>query len=277
MRLDIDQFDIVVDLIRRHARILRRERFKPLRYINRLVWAQEANIPEQYLMPYSCCLRQAIDWNLFDSSTLPPGVGSLFNKSKRCSSDNRAALENFGARILEEYKVSTEDAVLTGEAGALTALYSDAGAFRATKCEALLSNGACANGDNPKQYGPLEEEWSERIQFGSSCWRKPKPSLLIAMLASRVGDPVASPIPPIWTHLGLAMLVYKNRIAVDEILDKGKKINQQDEVERGLAIAAYLFPELAKWTKPEKLGIPAWERKFAIPIAARRIAIGERD
>src|ERR1051326_7008913 len=45
------------------------------------------------------------------------------------------------------------------------------------------------------------------------------------------------------------------------------------EVERGLAIVAYLFPELQEWTADIPFGMPLWERTLAVPIAARKLAM----
>jgi hypothetical protein len=277
MALSVDQVEIVKNLIRRNARILQRERFKALRYINRLMWAIEASIPDEFLMPFSSNLRQAIDWNSFDESTLPPGLAYLFNKIGRCSDKNLKSLDSFGARILKEYNAASRDTVLAGEGAALAGLYHDAGAFPTVNWEGLMENGLCANGGKPRKYGSPLKAWSEPVHFGNSQWRKPKPALLITFLASRVGDPSSSPIPPIWPHLGLALLLHKDSVSINEVLDIGSRLEQRNEVERGVAIASHLFTEFEEWVDFRRLSIPKWERKLAIPIAARRITIGERD
>ena len=277
MALSTDQVEIIKNLIRRNARIEKQERFKALRFINRLVWAIEASIPDEFLMPFSSSLRQAIDWNSFDESTLPPGPAFLFNKINRCSNQNLESLDSFGEKILEEYNAASQDTILAGEGAALAGLYHDPGAFPTVHWEGLMENGLCANGEKPRKYGSPLKSWSEPVQFGHSQWRKPKPALLITLLASSVGDPSSPLMPPIWTHLGLALLLYKDNLSIDEILDIGARLEQRDEVERGIAIAAHLFSELDEWVDFRRLSIPKWERKFAIPIAARRITIGERD
>lgn len=275
--ISAEQREIIVELIRKNARILRGERFKALRFLNSLMWAQEAHVPEQFLLPFGASLRQALERTGFDQAMLPPGAGSLFIKIRRCGVENLAALQSFGERILKQHSAATEDAVLAGEAAALAGLYQDPGAFPAADWKALLKSGTCANGDKPKEMGPPADEWSERVNFGNACWRKPKPALLVTLLAAHVGDPAASPTPPMWTHLGLAILVWKDQVAAAEILELAGKLAQRAEVERGLAIAAHVFPELADWIKNEKLGIPRWERRYAVPIAARRLVSGERD
>src|SRR5437762_6148288 len=46
----------------------------------------------------------------------------------------------------------------------------------------------------------------------------------------------------------------------------------ETEVERGLAIVAYLFPELQEWTADIPFRMPLWERTLAVPLAARKLA-----
>jgi hypothetical protein len=271
------QGEIVADLVRKNGRILRRERVKALRLMNSLIWALEAQVPEQYLLPFSSCLHRIADGAHFDAAALPSAVGSLFNKNRRCSAENLAGLARFGARIQEEFGAATEDAVLVEDGAALAGLYQDPGAFPALHWAALLRTGICANGGKPTELAPPAEEWSEQVRFGNACWRKPKPALLVALLAGQIGNPATSPMPPMWPHLGLALLVWKDRIGVKEILELGTRLTLREDVAHGLAIVAHIFPELADWVDAEKLGIPGWERKFAVPIAARRIVIGDRD
>jgi hypothetical protein len=275
--LNLEQSRIAVDLIRKNARIMRRERIKILRHINSLLDAQEAQIPEQLLLPFSSNLRKAIEAIPFDMSSLPIAVASLFNKNQDLSLENLKALKSFCNRIQGEFGAETEDAVLSGDGAALAGLYHDSGAYLAVYWAAVLKDGTCANGERPKALGPPEMEWSEQIQFGNSFWRVPKPALLITLFAAHVGDPTTSPTPPMWPHLGLALLVWKDRIGLKEVLELGGKLAQREEVERGLAIAAHIFPELAKWVNLEELELPVWERKFAVPLAARKLVLGERE
>jgi hypothetical protein len=84
-------------------------------------------------------------------------------------------------------------------------------------------------------------------------------------------------MPPVWPHLGTALLLWKDSIGAEQIHSLGTQLGQVNEVERGLAIIAHIFPELQDWVRAQKLSIPMWERKYAVPIAARRIMIGGRD
>jgi hypothetical protein len=255
--INAEQGEIIVDLVRKHARMVRAEGVKPLRMINALVSAQEAMVPEQFLLPFGSGLRRTIHSVAFDEAALPPFVGALFNKIRRCGDENLAELESFSATM-------PHDAVLAGDAAALIALYQDPGAFRAGRLKAV-------------EVGDRVEECSEKVQVGRSRSRKPKPVLLIAILAGHLGDPAIAPTPAVWPHLGLALLLWKDKVGVAEVLEHARALNQKSEAERGLAIIAQIFPDLEKWVQTDKLDIPRWERKFAIPIAARRIVSGERD
>ena len=271
------QGEIVVGLVRKKARILRGERLKPLRLMNSLVWAGEALVPEQYLLPFSSSLGRVIEESHFDQASLPPAIGSLLKINERCRKDNSARLKRFAGRLEEEFHSPTQDAVLAGEGAALAAIYSDLGAFPVTEWAALLRDGTYANGSHPLEMAPPAEDWSDSVRFGETDWRRPKPALLIALLARHIGDPGMSPMPPVWPHLGTALLLWREKIGMDEVLRIGAKLRQRGHVERALAIIAHIFPELQGWVDTHKLSIPRWERKYAVPIAARRIVIGGRD
>ena len=271
--LNGEQRKIVVHLIRRNARILRREPCDAMQMLRLLSWGVAEEVPERFLMPFTACLHGVIGDARLDESVLPLSIRTLFREISRCGAANLAALDGFGAGIRTKYGAATEDAVLAGDVAALAALYQDPGAFQAAGWEALLKDGTCANGAKTRKLAPPAEDWSEEIQFGTARWRKPKPALMIAFFARDVGDPATPPNPPMWPHLGLALLVWKDRIAVTEILELAARLGRRDEVEHGLAIATHIFPELKSWAHPEKWAIPQWERKWAVPLAARRVVL----
>jgi hypothetical protein len=275
--LNMTQGGLVVGLVRKKARVLRGEKLRPLRLMHSLIMAGEALIPDQYLLPFASSLSRILENTPYDQDTLPNVVGSLINKNLRCRKENLETLERFAERIKREFQSASHHAVLAGDVAALAGLYGDAGAFPVTECSALLSDGRYANGSRPKEMLPPAEEWSEVVPIGTTPWRRAKPAFMIALFARHIGDASASPTLPVWPHLGAALLLWKDRIGVEEILHLGVKLGQNDEVERGLAIIARIFPELKAWVKPEKLSIPKWERKYAVPIAARRIMIGRKD
>ena len=50
----------------------------------------------------------------------------------------------------------------------------------------------------------------------------------------------------------------------------------EEEVERGLAVVTYLFPELQDWMTGVPLGIPLWESALAVPLSARKLVLLEK-
>jgi hypothetical protein len=268
---------IAIDMVRKSAAILRAEPPPILRLLNLLIFAEETQVAEHFLLTFASGLRKVIDKVHFDWSTLPSEIGALLNKNPRCSAANLASLEKFAKQLPSRYDAHAEEAVLVGNGAVLAGLYEDMGAFLASGWEALLSNGICINDAKPKKFNPPLEDWSERIQIGNCWWRKPKPMLLTALLARHVGDPATSPASPVWSHLGIALLVWQNCFTSAEILDIGNKLGCPAEIERGLAIAGQIFPEIERWVNPEKLHIPGWERKLALPIAIGRLMMGEKD
>jgi hypothetical protein len=271
------QREIVMDLIRRNSRMIRRDKSHLISRINALVEAGEAAVPDQFLLPFSSSLQKALEASRFDQSQLPSSVISLFNKNRHCGTENLASLEKFCTRVRGEFGASTEKAVLSGDGAALSGLYQDPGAYRGAHWAAVLPDGTCANGDKPKSYRPPGNEWSDPIGFGNAVWRRPKPVLLIALLAGHVGDPTISPDRPMWPHLGLAALVYKDRVTANQVLELAGELANRKEAERGLAIVSHIFPELCQWLYSANLVIPNWERKFALSFAAHKLVKGKGD
>jgi hypothetical protein len=275
--LNRDQIKIIKKLVKKEARILRGEKLKPIRLMNSLITAREAYVPEHFLLPFCSCLRRIIDQSHFDKATLPTIAGSLLKKNRRCEAANLAALEQFAARIKKEFGAASAETVLAGEGAALASLYEDPGAFPAAQWAALLKDGTYANGGKVKEMVSPSEVWSKEIELGNAPWRIPEPGLLITLFACHVGDTDAAPIPPMWHHLATALLLWKDRITFKEVLELAVRFGRKEEAEHGLAITVHIFPELEKWADVNQYSIPRWERNYAIPLAARRILIGDRD
>src|ERR1051326_4646068 len=98
---------------------------------------------------------------------------------------------------------------------------------------------------------------------------------LAVTLAGRVGNPRVSPVPPLWPLLALLLLVWRDWLSAQRLMQQAAWLGMDTEVERGLAIVAYLFPELQEWTADIPFRMPLWERTFAVPIAARKLAVLE--
>src|SRR5437016_9265888 len=95
---------------------------------------------------------------------------------------------------------------------------------------------------------------------------------LAVTLAGRVGNPRVSPAPPLWPLLALLLLGWRDRLSAERVMERAAWLGTENEVERGLAIVAYLFPELQEWTADIPFRMPLWERALAVPLAARKLA-----
>src|SRR5262245_48646138 len=96
---------------------------------------------------------------------------------------------------------------------------------------------------------------------------------LAVTLAARVGNPRVSPVPPLWPLLALLLLAWRDILAAERVLVRAATLGMEDEVHRGLAVIAYLFPELEKWLAAVQLRIPTWEKNLAVPLAARKLVL----
>ena len=94
-------------------------------------------------------------------------------------------------------------------------------------------------------------------------------------LARRVGDPRVSPVPPLWPVLALLLLAWRQVFSAERIMRQATELGAENEVLRGLAIIAYLFPELEYWLGTIRSRIPPWERTLAVPLAARKLVVLE--
>src|SRR5881397_846411 len=95
---------------------------------------------------------------------------------------------------------------------------------------------------------------------------------LAVTLAGRVGNPRVSPLPPLWPLLALLLLVWPDRLSAERLMERAASLRMENEVERGLAVVGYLFPELQQWTADIPFRMPLWERTLAVPLAARKLA-----
>src|SRR5438094_1567980 len=95
---------------------------------------------------------------------------------------------------------------------------------------------------------------------------------LAVTLAGHVGNPRVSPLPPLWPLLALLLLGWRDRLSAERVMERAARLGMENEVERGLAIVAYLFPELHEWAADVPFRMPLWERTLAVPLAARKLA-----
>ena len=100
---------------------------------------------------------------------------------------------------------------------------------------------------------------------------------VIVRLASRIGDPRIAPVPPLWPLLAMVLFEWRHDISASGVLALAKMMGFQEEVERGLAVVTYLFPELQDWMTGVPVGIPLWESALAVPLSARKLVLLEKS
>ena len=99
---------------------------------------------------------------------------------------------------------------------------------------------------------------------------------VIVRLASRIGDPRIAPVPPLWPLLALVLFEWRHDISACAVLEHARTMGFEEEVERGLAVVTYLFPELQDWMTGVPVGIPLWESALAVPLSARKLVLLEK-
>ena len=182
----------------------------------------------------------------------------------------------------------SQQPVLLGDAAVLLSLYGTLAAFEASLWVVALqgadgrlmrSGTAAVLSAGPFDLrvcsaGRLEEplkHFSRSEEVDGTEWRVPTGELMAVLLAARVGDPEALPSPPMWFHLAVAIMGWKEYLDFDEMLELADDLELSCHVHRGLAITAKLFPEVRAMVPIRKLDIPTWERLLALPLATRRV------
>ncbi len=99
---------------------------------------------------------------------------------------------------------------------------------------------------------------------------------LVAIFASRVGNPQIAPVPPLWPLLALVLFEWRATISGSGVVARAASLGLSEEAQRGLVIVRHLFPELQDWLAEVPLAIPLWERVLAVPLAARKLVLLEK-
>jgi hypothetical protein len=99
---------------------------------------------------------------------------------------------------------------------------------------------------------------------------------MAVVLAGRVGNPQIAPVPPVWPLLVLVLLEWRSTISAPGLVQRAAAMGIRREVQRGLVIVTYLFPELRSWLGEVQFDVPLWERVLAVPLAARKLVLLEK-
>lgn len=118
---------------------------------------------------------------------------------------------------------------------------------------------------------PLVDEHTNVVELAGRHWRAPRPELMAALWAARVGEPKASTLPPVWVNLAVALQTWRDQVDYEQVLRIADQLGLVEEVCHGLAVTAAIMPNLRTWVPRKRLKIPFLERMFSVPVAARRL------
>ena len=113
--------------------------------------------------------------------------------------------------------------------------------------------------------------YSRLAQLEGWTFRVPTGAALVALLAARLGDPMANPVSATWLQLGVTLKAGRDRLDLHKVLELAVELGVREEVHRGLAIVASIFPELRSRIPSSKLVLSAMERRVAVPVAAHKL------
>jgi hypothetical protein len=242
--------------------------------------ARQRGVPERLLRPSLVIAARA--WS---DETLPLTLSRQLAMSEGTAGYNARLLAMLAERLGLAGE-STTDALLLGDAGLLAGLYGSLGAFP-LRLPLAATMSATDSGDGLPLYlrakggvlgivplGPLVElvrHNSRRWNDGTHTWRVPRRELMLTLLASRLGDPLAHPDPPLWHHLALLLLLWPENEGRDVVLENAARLGLLAQVGRGLAVLGHLFPELQGWAGGGQIQLSLLARSLAVPLAARAL------
>jgi hypothetical protein len=241
--------------------------------------ALEADVPPSMLLPVGAIARGIASEGFFQA--LPPEIADRAAVVRA----NEECLDQLGRR-LEAVNHPTDQAVLLGDAGLLVLLYDDLAAFplrlpilgvRGPRESRGLIEAHLHHQGGRATIGPLGmladpvRRTAPTRNLGGHTWTLPSRELIVALLTSRVGDPLAHPDPALWHHLALAFGLWRGELDCERILTYAMRVGLCSPLRRGVALLAHLFPQLEipaalRGAKPALL-----ERALAVPLAARKL------
>jgi hypothetical protein len=276
-----------IALIRRVAAALRGEPQADESLLGSLLRGRQAHVPED-LVGVGLAVWQARGGRLTpDSPAWRDDLREVLGRGPAFEAANIEALRSIAAWAEAQPGSGRLPPVMLGDAAVLHGLYGCWDAFRASLWVIALdaddTAGAAVtgafSGAPPDDFrfgglGPLAgylDRWTADVEIGGTRWLMPTGELLVMLLAARVGDPEALPMPPAWFHLAVALLAWHGRVSARLALGLAGELGVQPHVARGLAIVGEMLPEVRRVLPKGRLEIPMWERLLAVPVAARRV------
>ncbi len=201
---------------------------------------------------------------------------------------NHRRLAYLGEHVLASNLLNGRPPVLLGDGATLLGLYGCMGAFPGSLWIAGIARDTI-NGEPSATFesltaapteirvapcGALTElldDCTEAIEIDGQSWLIPTGELLIALLAARVGDPESTPLPPVWVHLALAMARFGDTIDHDTVHSITHHLGLNERAQRGFAVGHQLVPSILESPLVGSAQLPFWERRLAVPLAAKRL------
>lgn len=218
---------------------------------------------------------------------LPGKLGELLETCTAVVDGNIAAVEKLRGALHNRVGEGAEAPVLLGDGAALLGLYGTLSAFRATVLEAAATKrvGLEILGQLAPVLRSAPDEVATAfvpglvtalpgalrpIRAGEMVWQVPTGELLALLLAARLGDPEAAPLPLQWFHLAVQLLTLRD-------LDPGRLVMAAEALGvggatcRGLATMTRIIPELTVQVPLAQLDLSRWETLLAMPVPSRKV------
>ncbi|MCP4901674.1 MAG: hypothetical protein GY906_32320 [bacterium] len=227
------------------------------------------------------CLRKCSS----PDECLLPGPAELREKTREA---NHRRLSYLREHVTASGILNGRPPVLLGDGATLLGLYSCMGAFPGSLWIAGIArdtlNGEPSATLESLTAAPAEirvapcgaltellDDCTQEITLDGQSWLVPTGELLIALLAARVGDPESTPLPPVWVHLALAMARFGDTIDHGLVHGITHHLGLDERAQRGFAVGHQLIPSILESPFVDSAQLPFWERKLAVPLAAKRL------
>jgi hypothetical protein len=280
-----EQTRAVVDLARALARsIERRDRHLPL--IEACQRCIRASDPDDF----SRAAIAVAAGHLGDEAArqyLPGKLGDLLASCSGIAEANRATLGRLHAALADRVVEGAEAPILLGDAATLLGLYGTLGAFRIALLEAAVTRQVgielvgelglllrSVPGEGAIAFLPTLSTVLPKLlkttRVDEVDWRVPTGELLAMLLAARMGDNEAAPVPLLWFHLAVQLLALRD-------FDPGPAVEAAEElgvgpaVRRGLALMTRVLPELTVQVPMAQLDLARWELLLSTPVVSRKV------
>ena len=281
-----DRMSALLELVRWQGRGLRHDYSAGRGLLDICYTAAKVGVPVEFISSGLCVLEAAAERIGASMATVVADFPEVVAYQRAADEANRDDLERAGQEVAAR-GCAARDAVLLGDPAVLMGLYGTMKAYRARmwvvglpqdagEGERSITEEAVTAVPSEVRFGSMGDlqvlltRASQRVDFNGQTWRIPSLELLIVQLAARVGEPETSPESPSWAQLAAVLKGNKDEVSIDEVLRLADETGLRTRVDRGLAIAQIVFPELDRLVAPKRLEIPGWE-KAALRVAANRL------